>query len=148
MRQGRSAPERKRTQQAYTIWARALGQPGGNASITTCGTDLTGAVICSTEKALLVRGHGQQTFKDVTTELTQIDTTLGTISLFTTGFENFFWSYDNNGLRLAQVRPDPSACLQAGVLWSPPATASSPAAARRCGPPLAAAASAVAPGCR
>jgi hypothetical protein len=61
-------------------------------------------MICSTEKALLVRGHGQQTFKDVTSQLTTIDTTLGTISLFATGFQNFFWSYDNNGLRLAQVR--------------------------------------------
>lgn len=92
------------TSQPYTIWARALGQPGGNAAVTTCGTTDLGAVICSTEKALLVRGHGQQTFKDVTSELTTIDTTLGTISLFATGFENFFWSYDNNGLRLAQVR--------------------------------------------
>jgi len=91
------------TQQAYSIWARALGS-GGNSSITTCGTTDLGAVICSTEKALLVRGHGQQTFKDVTSQLTTIDTTLGTISLFATGFQNFFWSYDNNGLRLAQVR--------------------------------------------
>jgi hypothetical protein len=93
------------TEQAYTIWARALGQPGGNATITTCATDLTGTPICSTEKALLVRGHGQQTFKDVTSELTTIDTTtLGTISLFDSTFLNFFWAYDNNGLRLAQVR--------------------------------------------
>jgi hypothetical protein len=90
--------------QAYTIWARALGQPGGQATVTTCGTDLTGTVICSTDNVLLVRGHGQQTFKNVTSALTTIDTTLGTVSLFSTGFQNFFWSYDNNGLRLAQVR--------------------------------------------
>src|SRR6266446_10498187 len=30
--------------QAYTIWARALGTPGGHASVTTCATDLTNTV--------------------------------------------------------------------------------------------------------
>ncbi len=91
--------------QAYTVWARALGKPGGQASVTTCATDLTNTVVCSTTSVLLVRGHGQQTFKNVTKELTTINsTTLGTISLFQTGFLNFFWSYANNGLRLAQVR--------------------------------------------
>ena len=91
--------------QAYTIWARALGTPGGHASVTTCATDLTNTVVCSTTSVLLVRGSGQQKFKNVTKELTTINTTtLGTVSLFQTGFENFFWSFDNNGLRLAQVR--------------------------------------------
>lgn len=90
--------------QAYTIWARALGKPGGQSTVTTCATDLTNTVICSTESVLLVRGHGQQTFKNVTTELTTLDTTLGPISLFQSGFLNFFWQYDNNGLKLAQVR--------------------------------------------
>jgi hypothetical protein len=53
---------------------------------------------------VFVRGGGQQKFKNVTTELTTIDTTLGTISLFTAGFQNFFWQYDNFGLKLLQVR--------------------------------------------
>jgi len=92
------------TSQAYTIWARALGKPGGNASVTTCGTDLWGSVICSTANEVFVRRSGQQKFKDVTTTLTTINTTLGTISLFTTGFQNFFWQYDNFGLKLLQVR--------------------------------------------
>lgn len=90
--------------QAYTIWARALGKPGGNATVTTCATDLTNAVVCSLESTLLMRGSGQQKFKDVTKVLTTIDTTLGTISLFQDGFLNFFWQYDNSGLKLAQVR--------------------------------------------
>ena len=92
------------TSQAYTIWARALGKPGGNARVTTCGTDLWGSVICSTANEVFVRRSGQQKFKDVTTTLTTINTTLGTISLFTTGFQNFFWQYDNFGLKLLQVR--------------------------------------------
>jgi hypothetical protein len=91
--------------QAYTIWARALGKPGGQSTVTTCATDTTtNTIVCSTDSVLLVRGAGKQTFKNVTRELTTIDTTLGTVSLFEDGFTNFFWSYDNNGLRLAQVR--------------------------------------------
>jgi len=90
--------------QAYTIWARALGKPGGQATITTCATDLTNTVVCSSNHEVIVRGSGQQKFRNVTTALTTIDTTLGTISLFETGFQNFFWSFDNNGLRLTQVR--------------------------------------------
>jgi hypothetical protein len=92
------------TSQAYTIWARALGTPGGGATVTTCGTTDLGAVICSTASEVFMRGSGQQKFKDVTTELTTIDTSLGTVSLFATGFENFFWQYDNTGLKLLQVR--------------------------------------------
>lgn len=92
------------TSQAYTIWARGLGKPGGQAIVTTCATDLTGTVVCSTSNEVIVRGSGKQTFKNVTTALTTIDTTLGTISLFQTGFQNFFWQYDNFGLKLMQVR--------------------------------------------
>ncbi len=92
------------TSQAYTIWARALGKPGGQAIVTTCATDLTNTVVCSTSSEVLVRGSGKQTFKNVTTALTTINTTLGTISLFQTGFLNFFWQYDNFGLKLLQVR--------------------------------------------
>src|SRR6266481_3415072 len=92
------------TSQAYTIWARAVGTPGGKSVVTTCGTTDLGAVICSTASEVFMRGSGQQKFKDVTTELTTIDTTLGTVSLFATGFENFFWQYNNTGLKLLQVR--------------------------------------------
>jgi hypothetical protein len=92
------------TSQAYTIWARALGKPGGQATVTTCGTTDLGVVICSTASTLMVRGSGQQKFRDVTPALTTIDTTLGNFSLFTAGFLNFFWQYDNSGLKLMQVR--------------------------------------------
>jgi len=65
---------------------------------------LTNTVVCSSNHELIVRGSGQQKFRNVTTALTTIDTTLGTISLFETGFLNFFWQYNNYGLRLMQVR--------------------------------------------
>jgi hypothetical protein len=111
----------------YTVWARALGTPGGKAKITTCATDpaLTGtdgSTICSTQNEVFVRGTGKSSFRNVTTALTTITldavadsaavaacgTT--TVSLFNPCLQGFFWQYDNNGLKLLQVRfyPNPS----------------------------------------
>src|SRR5215472_11578448 len=53
----------------YTIWARALGTPGGTADVTTCATDpTTGEIVCSTLNKLLPRTKGKQQFADVTTQ--------------------------------------------------------------------------------
>ena len=58
---------------AYEVWARALGQPGGSATMTTCATDPDiGDVVCSTENVLLVRSKGKSTFTNVTKELTSL----------------------------------------------------------------------------
>jgi hypothetical protein len=103
------------TSEAYSVWARALGGPGGSATITTCAYDNTGTLVCSTENAVLVRGSGKQMFKDVTTDLTTLSCTAGTagcpcltgtctFEIFDSSFEQFLWDYDNQGLRLAQVR--------------------------------------------
>lgn len=110
----------------YTIWARALGTPGGNAKITTCATDVTlndPGVICSTQNEVFVRGTGKSSFRDVTDALTTIVldpvadsaavTACGgatTVDLFATCLLGFFWQYDNHGLKLLQVRfyPKPS----------------------------------------
>ena len=105
---------------SYTIWARALGKPGGEGTITTCATDVTGAPadgdICSTEHEVFVRGTGKRSFRNVTTNLTTIsldplldaaavDACGGTmVSLFDGCLEGYFWQYDNNGLKLLQVR--------------------------------------------
>src|SRR5688572_11072491 len=65
----------------YEIYARALGKPGGEATMTTCatgaGVDLVlgtadDEIVCSTDNVLLVRGTGKSTFRNVTTELTTI----------------------------------------------------------------------------
>jgi len=102
---------------SYEVYARALGQPGGSATITTCTTDTQGtvdptddAVVCSTENVLLVRNKGKSTFTNVTKELTSLvgdldgDTLNERIALFAGTTEDWFWQYDNNGLRLAQLR--------------------------------------------
>jgi hypothetical protein len=95
---------------AYSVYARALGQPGGSATATSCVTDTTGTW-CSTEDAVLVRGSGKSSFENVSKEMltlcldTDLDGTCDTrTSLFSDSQASYFWSYDNQGLRLAQLR--------------------------------------------
>ena len=110
---------------SYTVWARALGTPGGQAKMTTCASDpaLIGtdaALVCSTQNEVFVRNTGRSSFRNVTSALTTITLVAGspaalacgstTVSLFDPCLEGFFWQYDNNGLKLLQVRfyPNPS----------------------------------------
>src|SRR6266511_1079229 len=103
----------------YTVWARALGTPGGQSKIATCATfmDLitfVGTFLCSTDNEVFVRGTGKSSFKNVTGALTTISLPLGspaqlacgtpTVSLFDACLQDFLWQYDNNGLKLLQVR--------------------------------------------
>lgn len=109
----------------YTIWARALGKPGGEGTLTTCATDVAGTPeegdICSTSNEVFVRGTGKSSFRNVTTSLTtiELDPLLDaaaveacggtTVGLFDPCLEGYFWAYDNRGLKLLQLRfyPDP-----------------------------------------
>jgi hypothetical protein len=102
-------------QEPYTVWARALGGPKGSATMTTCAYDDTGALICNTGDNIvsLNRGHGKQTFQNVTTQLTTLQDvcfdlntvpTCGDVSLFNNDLQDYVWQYQNNGLRLAQIR--------------------------------------------
>jgi hypothetical protein len=101
----------------YTIWARPLGKPLGEAKITTCGeyTDDTGAIVevCSLNFEVFVREKGMRKFTNVTTALTTIelaDAELidacggATVSLFNGCLEEYLWKYDNKGLKLLQLR--------------------------------------------
>jgi hypothetical protein len=104
----------------YTVWARALGKPYGEGTLPTCATDVTGAPadgdICSTLGEVFVRGTGKSSFRNVTANLTTItlDAVLDaaavdacggtTVSLFDPCLEGYFWQYDNNGLKLLQLR--------------------------------------------
>lgn len=104
---------------SYAVFARGLGKPGGHAVMTTCATDvLSGEIVCSTENTLdvgaLVRKTGKTVFKDVTNELTSLQAcvvdeltgveTCTRYALFDNDFVDFFWQYDNYGLKLAQLR--------------------------------------------
>jgi len=107
----------------YTVWARALGTPGGQSKIATCATFVdptTGVstILCSTANEVFVRGTGKSSFRNVTSALTTISLPLGspaqlacatgTVSLFDACLQDFLWQYDNNGLKLLQIRFYPS----------------------------------------
>lgn len=103
----------------YSVFARGLGQ--GSATITTCADDPNSDdpddVICNTGELVvgLSKGNGKggNTFSNVSKELlylwdVDLDgdgiVDLNRVPLFDDALEGYFWSYDNNGLRLAQLR--------------------------------------------
>lgn len=96
---------------AFSVYARALGKPGGSAVATTCLTDAAGDTWCSTENVVLVRSTGKSTFQNVSRELLTLclDTDGDSIcdvrvGLFDDDLADYFWNYDNSGLKLAQLR--------------------------------------------
>lgn len=95
----------------YSVWARALGKPGGSSSTTTCFTDAqTTELYCSIYSMVLVRDKGQSKFTDVSKYLLYVyadvdaDGTVERVPLFSDMLDEFYWQYDNNGLKLAQLR--------------------------------------------
>lgn len=93
---------------SYSVFSRPLG---GSATLTTCATDpTTGEVVCSDLSSVMVRGTGGSKFTNVSKQLLYVvadlngDATLEKVPLFSDQLQDFFWSYDNNGLRLAQFR--------------------------------------------
>lgn len=101
----------------YSVWVRALGKPSGEASMVTCFTDLgdNGGTFCNagTLEVSLKRTtgpHGPK-FVDVSKELLQVCADTDDdgsadelVPLFDDAGEDYFWHYDNQGLRLAQMR--------------------------------------------
>jgi len=117
----------------WTIWVRELGKPGGTGDIILCGIADMGTVttdddevVCSVNDVDLARysgktsptGTGKSVFRNVTTQLTTIDYLVlvgidengdpiyeeESATLFDEDFYSYFWDYDNNGLRLVQLR--------------------------------------------
>lgn len=115
----------------WTVWARALGKPGGSANMTTCATvsvtdPNTGAVTqevdCSLATLSIARTKNSK-FQNVSSDLLFISiavdpatnaslasclgvttATTVTVPLFNGCLQNFFWNYQNNGLKLVQLR--------------------------------------------
>lgn len=98
----------------YSVYARALGKPGGSSVMTTCATvtsgDLAGETLCSTESLVSVRSKGKSTFTNVSNELLYIyadidgDGDIDRVPLFDDRMYDYYWQYDNTGLRLLQLR--------------------------------------------
>jgi hypothetical protein len=100
------------TTSVYKIYVRALGKPGGSMGMTTGFVDEYGNYWYSLESVNLTRTTGQSKFSDKTLELTTIyvDLTDDGIynpvrySLFDNNLYQYFWDYDNAGLKLLQIR--------------------------------------------
>lgn len=96
---------------AYSVYARALGRPGGSASMTTCAIDpVTMEEVCSLQSMVVVRNKGGSKFTNVSTDLLYIyadldgDGTAERLPLFDDRLQDYFWSYDNRGLKILQLR--------------------------------------------
>lgn len=95
----------------YSVFARALGKPGGSSKTTTCATDpTTGELYCSIESMVMVRNKGKSSFTNVSKQLLFVfadidgDGVVDRVPLFDERLEDFFWQYDNTGLKLLQLR--------------------------------------------
>jgi hypothetical protein len=95
----------------YSVYARALGKPGGSSKTTTCATDpTTGETYCSVYTSVLTRTSGKQSFTNVSRELLYIyadidgDGSIDRVNLFSDQLTDYYWQYDNTGLKLAQLR--------------------------------------------
>jgi len=104
---------------SYSVWARALGKPGGSSTTNTCAdletTDPTTGITstqtyCSVYTLSLERQKGKSSFGDVSKYLLYIyadlnaDGVLERYPLFDEALQGYFWDYDNQGLKLVQLR--------------------------------------------
>ncbi|MBI4333312.1 MAG: hypothetical protein HY673_18765 [Chloroflexi bacterium] len=96
---------------AYSVYARALGKPGGSATILPYVIDpVTGETFYSTGSTVLVRGTGKSSFDNVSKQLLYVyadldgDGIVDRLPLFGDATLDYFWHYDNHGLKLAQLR--------------------------------------------
>ena len=97
----------------YSVFIRGLGKPGGQAFITTCTFDQqTATEFCNTGNNIVnVTSHGNNNkFQNVTLQLLFIwadidgDGDLDRVELFADPLDDYYWYYDNFGLKVAQVR--------------------------------------------
>jgi len=104
---------------AWEVWLKELGKPGGTGDIVLCATDINDPttptddeIVCSTQNLLLARDTGKPSYRNVTQELLTfcIDTdgtgnTCDTrLNVFDNALQDWFWDFDNNGLRNVQLR--------------------------------------------
>lgn len=103
---------------SYSVYVRALGKPSGSAKMQTCYTDDTGTW-CAVDFAGgvsqidITRSKGKSTFTNVSKDLLYVDycvtwvegvcTNVDQVPLFSEDVE-YFWDYDNSGLKVAQLR--------------------------------------------
>lgn len=110
---------------AYSVYIRALGKPGGNATFATCAQEFnpdTNQVEewCSSEKVAVARVGGVSPATDITPQATTVcydsdgDGDVDREHIFADENRDYLWKYDNNGLRIAQLRFYPIASSISG----------------------------------
>jgi hypothetical protein len=100
----------------YSVWLRTPGNRGGSASMVTCAMETdplteTEEEVCSVlmyDLTMRTGGKANNKFTNVSKELLYVYADLGDgiqrYPLFDEALHDYFWSYDNNGLKLAQFR--------------------------------------------
>ncbi len=98
----------------YSVFARALGKRGTigiDATVMLCGYDNLGNEICGLDNKLELDSHTRPgKFTNVTANLLYLyNVTIDgvfykRIPLFSDALQDYFWEYDNNGLKLLQLR--------------------------------------------
>ena len=90
----------------YTVWVRGLGKPTGSADMKLWAYDpVTGEWLASANQ-VTIAGHSvnsgaKQKFVNVTSDLFFLAD--GT-AVFDSTYENYLWTYGNNGQKLVQLR--------------------------------------------
>jgi len=96
----------------YSVYLRVLGKPGGKIRMATSATDSDIGEVVSDLKVVAVRESGSMKFANVSAALLYIyawiydagEWTYQRIPLFSDLLQDYLWSYDNNGVRIAQLR--------------------------------------------
>jgi hypothetical protein len=98
----------------YTVWLRLLGKPGRSMDMYTCisDPDLPGGYMCSDPDwwVELTRNKGKSSFTNVSKELLFVsadvdaDKLIEHVQIFDPLFDEYYWQYDNQGVKLAQLR--------------------------------------------
>lgn len=96
----------------YTVYLRVLGKPGGKIRMSASAMDPEVGEVVSDMRVVSVREKGQMKFANISAALLYIyawiyvdgEWTYERVPLFSDLLQDYLWSYDNNGVRLAQLR--------------------------------------------
>lgn len=93
------------TQFAYSVWVRAVAGKG-TSTMTTCFTDATGTYCNAGSLVVSLSKVTPPKFVNVSKQLLSVcsNVTGTTVPIFSDPLAQYFWQYDNQGLRLAQLR--------------------------------------------
>lgn len=87
----------------YTVYARALGK--GSANMYSCFTDSTGTYCATGAMVISLNKLDYGKFVNVSQQLLNVcNLNSQKEALFADSNKDYFWQYDNDGLRLAQLR--------------------------------------------